>query len=74
MNSMGAKVMFVEVSNYNQKFLDDQYRDTVLSLPDYIGMSDVEAVRVLHIFGDQVLMCLLTLIYFLHSSQTIEDE
>eukprot|EP01038_Epipyxis_sp_PR26KG_P012621 gene12621-16924_t len=43
MHSTGAKVMFIEVTNDDAKFLDSQYRTTVISSPDYAGVADIAA-------------------------------
>jgi broad specificity phosphatase PhoE len=43
LRQVGVKVMFVEVINENQSFLTEQYRETVLSSPDFEGVEQLEA-------------------------------
>jgi hypothetical protein len=45
MQSVGAKVVFIEVNNTDQKFLDQTYRATVRNSFDYTGLDPRESVR-----------------------------
>eukprot|EP00597_Dinobryon_sp_UTEXLB2267_P015822 CAMPEP_0170115900 /NCGR_PEP_ID=MMETSP0020_2-20130122/11851_1 /TAXON_ID=98059 /ORGANISM="Dinobryon sp., Strain UTEXLB2267" /LENGTH=558 /DNA_ID=CAMNT_0010343719 /DNA_START=58 /DNA_END=1734 /DNA_ORIENTATION=+ len=43
MNAARVKVMFIEVSNDNEEFLQDQYRTAASTSPDYEGINNTDA-------------------------------
>jgi ribosome biogenesis SPOUT family RNA methylase Rps3 len=44
MQEIGAKVMFIEVNNEDERFLAKQYRSTVRYSIDYAGLNDASSV------------------------------
>ena len=50
MSAARVKVMFIEVTNDNEAFLKNQYKETASTSPDYEGICDKDAVRYLHTY------------------------
>ncbi len=50
MSAARVKVMFIEVTNDNEAFLKNQYKETASTSPDYEGISDKDAVRYIHTY------------------------
>ena len=50
MSAARVKVMFIEVTNDNEAFLKNQYKETASTSPDYEGISDKDAVRYVHTY------------------------
>jgi len=48
MNSARVKVMFIEVSNDNEEFLQGQYKTAASTSPDYEGINNTDAVLIVY--------------------------
>ena len=46
MSAARVKVMFIEVTNDNEAFLKNQYKETASTSPDYEGICDKDAVSI----------------------------